>query len=290
MFSTSAVSQQIAQLEREVGITLVDRKSTGVVLTPAGQLLLGHANAILARAADAEEELRQLSIGTAGRLRLAAFSTAASALMPDAILSFRASHPHVVVDLVEQDTLDSLQQVRRGELDLAVVVRGFGEEPGDGVVIMPLLDDRIDVLLPPDHRLADRSEVGLEELAGDPWADCSGGPVEHHMAALGLEPNIVFRSDNHQVLEGVVAAGVAVALAPRMVPVTRTDLVVMPIGPAAPARRVGLATRDGDHRPVAVRSMVEILHHMAAGHAGRESAQPAPRVRAGQGEPGLKES
>src|ERR1700756_4227473 len=86
MFSPSAVSQQIAQLEREVGLTLVERRSTGVVLTPAGERLLAHANAILARAADAEEELRQLSDGRLGRLRVAAFASAASALMPEAIV------------------------------------------------------------------------------------------------------------------------------------------------------------------------------------------------------------
>jgi DNA-binding transcriptional LysR family regulator len=270
LFSPSAVSQQIAQLEREVGVTLVERKSTGVELTPAGQLLLGHANAILARAADAEAELRQMGDGSLGRLRLAAFSTAASALMPEAILAFRAANPRVEIDLVEQDTLESLEQIQRAELDVAVVVRGFGVEPPDGVVVVPLLDDQIDVLLPPSHRLADRAEVRLEELTGDPWADCSGGPVQHHMASLGIEPNVVFRSDNHQVLEGIVAAGVAVALVPRLAqPVTRADIVVKPIGPAPPARRIALATRDGDHHPVALRSMVEILHQVAASYARR---------------------
>jgi DNA-binding transcriptional LysR family regulator len=264
MFSPSAVSQQVAQLEREVGVTLVERRSTGVVLTDAGQLLLGHANAILARAADAEEELRQLGDGSLGRLRLAAFSTAASALMPEAIVAFRAANPRVEIELVEQDTTDSVEQLRHGELDLAIVVRGFEAAVNAGVVLIPLLDDRIDVLLPVDHRLADASSVSLTELSDEPWADCSGGPVHHHLSARGVEPSIVFRSDNHQVLEGIVASGVALALVPRMAqPVTRDDVVVKPIAPDPPARRVAIAVRDGDHRPAALRSMVELLESVA---------------------------
>jgi DNA-binding transcriptional LysR family regulator len=167
MFSPSAVSQQIAQLEREVGVTLVERRSTGVVLTPAGQLLLAHANAILARAADAEEELRQLSDGNLGRLRAAAFSSAAATLMPEAIVEFRAVQPRVEIELVEQDRRESLEQLRRGELDLAIVVRVAEPDP-EGVVVMPLLDDYIDVLLPLHHRLAGSPAVALASCATSP--------------------------------------------------------------------------------------------------------------------------
>lgn len=264
MFSPSAVSQQIAQLEREVGVTLVERKSTGVELTPAGNLLLGHANAILARAADAEEELRQLSDGTLGRLRLAAFSTAASALMPEAIVAFRAEQPRIEVDLVEQDTTESLEQIRHGQLDLAVVVRGFEPDTNGGVVVTPLLDDYIDVLFPKNHRLADAPSVSLRDLGDEPWADCSGRPLLHHMTSLGIEPKVVFRADNHEVLEGIVSAGVALALVPRMAqPVSRPDVVAKPIAPDPPARHVGLAVRDGDHQTAALRAMIEMLHRTA---------------------------
>ena len=272
MFSPSAISQQIAQLEREVGVKLVERKSTGVVLTPAGRVLLGHANAILARAADAEEELHRLSDGRLGRLRVAAFATAASALMPDAILAFRAAQPGVEIALVEQDAQLSLEQLRRGELDLALVVRGFEPDSAGGVHLMPLLDDRIDALLPRDHRLADAVSVTLPELSHEPWADCSGAPVYHHMSNLGLEPEIVFRSDNHRVIEGIVAARVAIALVPRLAqPVTREDIVVKPIAPDPPARRVAVAIRDGDDQPPALRNLVEILRSQAASREGRWS-------------------
>jgi molybdate transport repressor ModE-like protein len=268
MFSASAVSQQIAQLEREVGATLVERRSTGVVLTAAGDLLLAHANAILARAADAEEELRQLSDGHLGRMRISAFSSAAAAMMPQAIVEFRAAQPRVEIELIEQDTRESLDLLQRGELDLAIMVRGAEPDP-EGVVVTPLLDDHIDVLLPSHHRLADLPAVSLRELAEEPWADCSGQPVRHHMAALGIEPNVVFRSDHHRVVEGIVAAGVAIALVPRMAqPVTRNDVVVKQIAPDPPVRRVGIAVRDGDHHPFAVHTMIGILQRVSASDAG----------------------
>jgi DNA-binding transcriptional LysR family regulator len=133
---------------------LIERKTTGVELTPAGQLLLAHANATLARAADAEEELRQLNDGTLPSLRVAASSSAAAALMPTAIVEFRARRPRAAIELVEPDREASLDQIRRGELDLAVVVRSPSPEQETGVEIKALPDDYIDVLLPADHELA----------------------------------------------------------------------------------------------------------------------------------------
>ena len=108
-FSPSAVSQQIGQLEREVGMPLVERKSTGIELTQAGELLLGHANAILARAADAEEELRQLGDGAIGQLCVGAFASATASLMPEIIPTFRGAHPRIEIRLVEQDRKECLE-------------------------------------------------------------------------------------------------------------------------------------------------------------------------------------
>jgi molybdate transport repressor ModE-like protein len=280
VFSPSAVSQQIAQLEREVGMPLVERKSTGIVLTAAGQLLLGHANAILARAADAETELRQLSDGTLGSLRVAAFASAAAALMPEVILALRSAQPRVDVILVEQDRRESIEQLRRGEIDLAIVARVPEPDSGGGVVELPLLDDHIDVLLPLDHRLAIAPTVTLEQLGDEPWAECSGGPVHQHMAALGIEPNVVFKSDHHRVLEEIVAAGIAVAFVPRLAqPVSREDVVVKPIAPKAPVRAVCIAIRAGDHRPPAVTMMIEILREMAARRERIERRRAAAQAR-----------
>jgi DNA-binding transcriptional LysR family regulator len=277
-FSPSAVSQQIAQLEREVGVALVERRSTGVVLTPAGEVLLGHANAILARAADAEQELRQLSDGIAGPLRIGAFASATAALMPDAVVEFRAALPQVEIELVEHDRHECLDQLARGDLDLAIVVRAPGPDP-EGTVVMPLMNDFIDVLLPRDHRLAASDSLTLEQLKDEPWADCSGSPVQQHMGAAGIEPTIVFHSDHHRVVEGVVAAGIAIALVPRLAqPVTREDVVVRRLAPAPLVRPVGIAVRDADHQPAAVTSMLEIIRRVAAGRVRREQLEQLVRA------------
>jgi DNA-binding transcriptional LysR family regulator len=273
MFSPSAVSQQIAQLEREVGMSLVDRKSTGIELTQAGRVLLGHANAILARAADAEAELRQLEDGTIGHVRVGAFASATATLMPEVVPAFRSVHPRVEITLFEQDRAECLAGLQQGELDLAVVCSL--PEPTSGVLEIPLLDDRVDVLVPLNHRLANASTVTLEELGGEPWADCSGAPVRRDLRALGIEPNIVFVSDHHRVVEGIVAAGVAVAFVPRLAqPLSRSDVLVKPIEPHPPVRQVAIAIRSGDHRSAAVTTMIDLLKDVVA---ARDRAE---RVRA----------
>jgi DNA-binding transcriptional LysR family regulator len=264
MFSPSAVSQQIAQLEREVGMPLVDRKSTGIELTHAGQLLLGHANAILGRAADAEEELRQLNDGTIGHLRVGSFASATAALMPEVIPAFRSARPRVEITLVEQERRECMDGLQHGELDLAVVCSASEAGP-DGVVEMPLLDDYIDLLVPANHRLANAPSVTLQELREEPWADCSGGPVRDHLGALGFEPNIVFLSDHHRVVEGMVAAGEAIAFVPRLTqPPRRHDVIVKPIAPRPPVRPVGIAIRADVLRSAAVTTMIDLLRQVVA--------------------------
>jgi DNA-binding transcriptional LysR family regulator len=105
----------------------------------------------------------------------------------------------------------------------------------------------------------------LADLRDEPWAECSGGPVHQHMAALGIEPNVVFKSDHHGVVEGVVAAGIAVAFVPRLAqPVRRHDVVVKAIAPKPPVRPVGIAIRAGDHRSAALTTMIDVLESVVA--------------------------
>lgn len=276
-FTPSAVSQQIAQLEREVGVQLVERKSTGVVLTRAGQVLLAHANAMLARAADAEAELQLLANGQWGRLRVAAFASAAAALMPETIVAFRGAEPRVAIELVEQDREESLAELRGGELDLAVIVLGGAMPAPDDVdlELLPLLDDYIDVLLPQNHRLASAATISLEELRDEAWVDCSGGPVRFWMKARGIEPNVVFDSDHHYVIHGLVAAEVAVAFSPRLAqPVYEAGVVVKPIAPDPPVRRVGIAVRADKRNSPPIAALIEILEQIVDQRTGGDARRP----------------
>src|SRR5919199_1044156 len=119
-FTQSAISQQIAALEREAGATLVQRSARGVRLTEAGEALVRHADAILARLAEAEAELEAIAGLRGGRLRMASFESAAATLMPLAIAAFRERHPAVELSLTMGEPEDSLPQLRAGELDLAI--------------------------------------------------------------------------------------------------------------------------------------------------------------------------
>lgn len=265
-FSPSAISQQIAQLEREIGATLVDRMSTGVILTPAGRALLVHANAILARTAEAEEELRRLADGHAGRLRVAAFTSAAASLMPDAIVSLRRAHSAVEVDLIEQDRDASLAELRGGKLDVAVVAHGGYAPPSDDDFVerIPLLEERVDVLIPRDHRLANAPSVSLHDVADEPWAECTGRNTAYTMAEAGIEPKIVFTSDNFGVLQGIVAARIAMCLVPRLAQINlRPDVVLKRLEPQPRGRVVTVVVRYADRRP-ATRTMIEALRQTAA--------------------------
>jgi DNA-binding transcriptional LysR family regulator len=218
------------------------------------------------------------------------FASAAAALMPEAILACREAHPGVQVVLVEQDRAESLDELQRGKVDLAVVFRP--PEPAvDGVEQISLPDDPIDALLPQDHRLAAAETVALEELCDEPWAECSGRPVRQHMSALGKEPNVVFKSDHHGVVEGIVAAGIAVAFVPRLAqPVRRPDVIVKEISPQAPVRPIGIAIRAGDHRPAALRTMIDRLRQVAVARTGYDRASgPARFTRpSGQTMPHVK--
>src|SRR6266511_3847298 len=143
-YTQSAVSQQIAALEREAGTTLVERGARGIRLTDAGEAVVRHADAVLATLAEAEAELEAIAGLRGGRLRLASFSTAGATLVPLAIATFRAQHPAVELSLVEADPENSVPMLKAGELELALIFEpnGITEHPdGGGVERLHLLDD-----------------------------------------------------------------------------------------------------------------------------------------------------
>src|SRR5919198_2923305 len=133
-YTQSAVSQQIAALEREAGTTLVERSVRGVRLTDAGRALVQHADVILARLADAEAELEAIAGLRGGRLRLAAFPSAGATIMPEAIARFRERHPAVELTLEPAEPGPAIAKLRAGEVDIALdITVAFRPEPDDGV-------------------------------------------------------------------------------------------------------------------------------------------------------------
>ena len=267
-FTQSAVSQQIAALEREAGTTLVERNARGVRLTEAGEILVRHTDVILARLADAEAELEALSGLKAGRLRLAAFPSAASSIAPEAIARFRALHPSVELSMIPAEPDEGEEKLRAGEVDIALTIETtWGECETDRTFERTqLLDDPMFVCLPRDHHLASKAKLRLEDLRDESWLLGTTGSCPDASIFLraceraGFEPTIGFNSDDYAAIQGFVAAGIGVSLIPDLALTSvREDVIIRSLTPRAPMRRIMGATLAGGYRSAATTAMLEIL-------------------------------
>jgi molybdate transport repressor ModE-like protein len=278
-YTQSAVSQQIAALEREAGTQLVTRGSRGIRLTEAGEALVRHADAILTRLADAEAELEAIAGLRGGRLRLAAFPTVGATLMPLAIANFRRRHPDVELTVKQLEPEDSLPMLKMGELDIALTIEPNASNDAEGLDSTFLLDDPMLAALPLDHPLANKSRLRLKDLKTEAWIGttdaCSCGTlVRDQCIRMGFEPKVTFESDDYLAIQGLVAAGVGVALIPTLALTTvRDDIVIRELGSEAPVRQIAAATLPGAQRSPAARAMLEVLAEVAT-----EYAKPAPHL------------
>jgi len=272
-YTQSAVSQQIATLEAEAGVTLLERHARGVRLTSAGAVLCEHAEGVLARLEAAEAELAAIAGLRAGRLRMASFPTAGATLMPLAIAGFRDEHPDVELTLAEGEPEQIAPRLRAGELDLALLFE-FDEPLGglEGARRVELLEDPMYLALPREHRLAGKDDLRLGDLRGQAWVQTSlQSPCARHVVrcchAAGFEPNVAFESDDYQTVQGLVAAGVGVALIPELAffdrPPTREDIAIRALSPRPPSRRVFAAAPDDARLSPAAPAMIAVLERAA---------------------------
>jgi DNA-binding transcriptional LysR family regulator len=270
-YSQSAVSQAIATLEGEVGVALIERHRSGVRPTVAGAALAGHANGILARMETAEAEIAVIVAGHGGRLRTASFPTAGATLMPQAIASFRAAHPGVEVTLAEGEPEQIAPRLREGEFDLVALFEfeGVGDRLGSGMKRFELFDDPLQLALPREHPLASRKRLSLRDLREESWVQTSSAsPCARHVVrschAAGFEPRVSFESDDYQTVQGLVAAGVGVALIPELALSTvRPDVLVRALHPQSPVRKVFAATPRAAAVTPAVATMLDLLRDAA---------------------------
>jgi DNA-binding transcriptional LysR family regulator len=273
-YSQSAVSQAIATLEGEIGVTLIERNRGGVRPTASGAALAGHVGGILARMETAEAEIAAIAAGHGGRLRTASFPTAGGSLMPPAIAAFRASHPGVEVTLAEGEPEEIAPRLRAGEFDLVLLFEftGVGERLGAGIRRFELLEDPLHLALRRDHPLADRKQLRLEDLAHESWIQTSASsPCARHVVrschAAGFEPAVSFESDDYQTVQGLVASGVGVALIPQLALSTvRGDIRVRSLHPRSPVRKVFAATPRGAAMTPAVATMLDVLREASRTH------------------------
>jgi DNA-binding transcriptional LysR family regulator len=273
-YTQSAVSQQIAALEREAGTKLVERSARGIRLTDAGEALVRHTESVLANLAEAEAELEALAGVRGGRVRLASFPSAGSAIVPQAIANFRGRHPAVELRMIEAEPEESLPQLRSGELEIALTYTPslLNNEGLAGFDVEDLLEDPFYVVLPKGHPLAGRPKVRLKDLASEPWINGTGAcPCSFQVARAcnnaGFDPHVAFESDDFATVQGLVAAGVGVALIPDLGFATvRDDIEICEIAPSdAMARRVQAATLPG-YRSPATEAMLEVLRETAVSY------------------------
>ena len=283
----SAISEQIAALERIVGQQLVvrSRGAGSVELTDAGELLLAHANAILARVKAAEADLGALADGSAGSLRLGIYQSVGARVVPRLLPRYARDWPDVRVLPQESPTDAGLfELVERGELELSFADLPLHPGPFDSVELM---DDPYVLVVPASSPLAQSGPAGLDDIAELPlighWT-CRVLPrVEAELRAQGVEPNFVFRSDIIGTVQALVAAGVGNAIVPRLaVDFADEQVSVVELGP----RRAGAAARDRPllaPRPLSLARRARLRRGrergLRPGHGGarrRRRAPPSP--------------
>jgi DNA-binding transcriptional LysR family regulator len=278
-YTQSAVSQQIATLEKETGTSLLERNAKGVRLTDAGRVLVEHADAILCRLAAAEDELEAIAGLKAGRVRLVSFPSAGATIVPVAVAEFRRLHPAVELTLDQAEPDDGLARLRAGECDVALTIDAFAPQKVEGIDFVHLLDDPMYVALPRDHPLASRRRIRFADLAGDSWilgttGACPDGRLLMAASqAAGFEPRIAFHSDDYLAVQGFIAAGVGVALIPDLALVSvRDDIVIRSLGARPPARKILAATATGAYRSVATQALLDILVDVSQQFCSRGAA------------------
>jgi DNA-binding transcriptional LysR family regulator len=275
-FTQSAVSQQIAALEREAGAVLVERSARGVRLTDAGEAVVRHAEGILAKLAEAESELEAIAGLRGGRVRMSAFESVAGTIMPVAISRFAEQHPGVELSMALMEPEEAVAALRAGDIDIAMTVGAGkpGDREGDGVTHTHLLEDPLYLVLPQNHPLARKRGVRLADLAGEPWI--GGEPncectrvITNACMRSGFDPRIAFETDDYRAVQGFVAAGVGVSLIAELgLRTVRDDIVVRPLGRDTPVRQIYASALKG-YRSPATAAMIELLREVGLGHAAQ---------------------
>jgi molybdate transport repressor ModE-like protein len=268
--SQPSVSNQVAQLEREIGARLLEREPGGLTLTREGEILLGHADAIAERFELATEQLATAAQGQRARLRIGAFPTALAAFVPAAIARLRRDHPESTVT-VDEGTDDLPARIRSGELHLAVAFQDAAEarhEP-PGVERRDLFREQFRIALAPGHALADRPHVRLADLRDEDWtAAVPDGLIVRACRAAGFEPSLVSLTRDQFAIRALVSRGLAVTLVPELLAEPFRDLALPRIDGPAPARDVYVLLPPGGRHPL-VAPALDSLQTTAAGLQGR---------------------
>jgi DNA-binding transcriptional LysR family regulator len=271
-FTPSAASQQIRQLSRELGVTLLEPHGRRIRLTPAAHSLLAHADAIEARWERAETDLRGIGEEPAGQLRLGGFPVAVSTMLGPVVARLRKRHPRLSVQIRETEPGNSFDLLFEGEIDLAIIEAIPSNPPmaDSRFDQRSLLDDRFDLIVSDDHRFAGRTDLRLAEAAKEDWilpmrastcrehivAACSAAGFTPHDAHYVLEWNAIAHLVAHQL--GVALVPRLAHLAPHLA-VTRVPIAFEP----RPCRKLLTATRTGGCQQPGIAAALKELRQSA---------------------------
>jgi DNA-binding transcriptional LysR family regulator len=268
-YTQSAISQQIATLERIVGERLLERPggARAVTLTDAGALLLGHAEAIVARLDAVRADMYALRAGETGTLRVGTYQSVGAQVLPRLIRRFRDAHPGVELGLHEPTTDPELYaQIESGDLDLAFCSPPLPSGPFEA---MALMRDPYILLVPAESPLARRRSATLDDIGDVPLIGArscrSGDLIDGALREHGYEPRYGFRSDDNGTVQGLVAAGVGVALWP-LLAVARADprVRILRLEPPVGPRRIAVIWHRDRHRSPAARAFVDLAAEICA--------------------------
>ncbi|MDX3003822.1 LysR family transcriptional regulator [Kribbella solani] len=289
----SAVSQQLAALESEVGQELLERRGRRVAITSAGRLLLAHADTILAEVERAEDAMRLHANGVNGEVRITAFATAITLLVAPALTRLRETTPGLSLVVRDAEGHQGITQLLDGDADLAIAVEHRGSPRPDDrrLARIPLYAEPFVAVLPPTHPAATPPDlptspadgradsafaagrpaaapIELAALADDDWVmPTPGNPIRDVVMLaceqFGFQPRIVHQSDDFRAIAALVAAGAGVSLVPRLAVPEPTLALIRPLPDPAPTRRVYAAVRASRADHPLITATLDVLTEVA---------------------------
>jgi DNA-binding transcriptional LysR family regulator len=269
MITPSAASQQVSRLEAEVGQPLLHRLPRGVALTDAGQALTERGRAIRRELRGAQADLESVARLDQGTLRLGSFPTASASLLPLALTRFSRKHPGMHTSVRSALLAELLELLHTGEIELALLWDyEWNRIAEDSLVIEHMLDDPTVLVVPANSDLLEKPDISLADLASQEWIiRADNHPVAEVLRRscrlAGFEPNISYESHDYQEAQAMVAAGLGIAIAPRLALTNRRHdvrLVSFATDVPAPTRRIMLARTANRIPTPATVAMTDIMH------------------------------
>ena len=280
-YTPSAVSHQLRTLSKDLGLTILEQRGRGIVLTRTGQLLLERTQELLTRWEEIRGELAEADTGTRvaqRQLRMCGFSTAAATLLPRTAEQVKQRFPESRVTIIEAEPEECFELLLADQADIAVVVATDPLPPRSDIRFEQnsLVSDQLDLLVPGNHRLAGRASVSLSEAAEESWIlDRPGSPyhqlVRTACAAAGFFPETAHQSREWETGAALVSAGLGVALVPRLARLPEGyDVARVPLrGDPVPSRKILTSVRSGTSGQPIIAAALEVLHEVASSVAQR---------------------